>query len=109
MTTWQFMTVRAVTPFGFTWQWQKQDERTVVTSVPFDFYFDCVSDARDNGYAGPLPAGAKVPFPRLPEVTPGMKVMAALAPKAKAANLVMAVRALTATRQKRRASRHATN
>ena len=109
MTTWQFIAVRAVTPFGFTWQWQRQDGKTIVTSVAFDFYFDCVSDARDNGYAGLLPAGAKVPFPRLPDVTPGMKVIAALAPKAKPANLVMSVRALTAARQKRRTSGHATN
>ena len=108
MATWHFLAVRAATPFGFTWQWQKQNGKTVVTSVPFDFYFDCVSDARDNGYAGPLPAAPKVPFPRLPEVTPGMKVMAALAPKAKPTNLVMTVRALAAT-QKRRAARHATS
>ncbi|HUP94212.1 MAG TPA: hypothetical protein VM164_04845 [Burkholderiales bacterium] len=109
MTTWQFIAVRAVTPFGFTWQWQNQNDKTVVTSVPFDFYFDCILDARDNGYAGALPAGVKVPFPRLPDVTPGLKVMAALAPKAKPAKLAMTVRALTAAPQKRRASRHATN
>ena len=109
MTTWQFIAVRAVTPFGFTWQWQKQNGKTIVTSVPFNFYFDCVSDARDNGYTGPLPAAPKVPSLRLPDVTPGMKVMAGLAPKAKPATLVMTVRTLTAAKQKRRTSRHATN
>ena len=109
MTTWHFLAVRARTPFGFTWQWQKQNGKTIVASVPFDFYFDCVSDARDNGYMGPLPAAPKMPFPRLPDVTPGMKVMAALAPKAKPASLVMTVRAMTAAKQKRRTTRHATN
>jgi hypothetical protein len=33
-----------------------------VTSAPFDFYFDCVSDARENGYTGPMPAGPKLPL-----------------------------------------------
>ena len=109
MTTWHFLAVRAITPFGFTWQWQKQNTKAVVTSVPFDFYFDCVADARDKGYAGPLPTAPKVPFPRLPNVTPGMKVMAGLAPKTKPASLVMTVRAMTAAKQKRGTTRHATN
>ena len=65
-TSWRFFAVRARTPSGFKWQWQKKVSAAAVTSPPFDFYFDCVSNARDNGYAGPLPSGPKAPLERLP-------------------------------------------
>ena len=66
-TTWHFFAVRASTPSGFTWQWQKERRDSgLVTSELFDFYFDCVSDARENGYYGPLPSGPKVPLSRAP-------------------------------------------
>lgn len=64
--SWHFFAVRAATPSGFRWQWQKQGTPVIVTSVPFDYYFDCISNARDNGYAGPPPGGPKVPLQHLP-------------------------------------------
>jgi len=48
------------------WHWQKQGPKAPVTSAPFAFYFDCVSDARDKGYVGPLPRGPRTPVERLP-------------------------------------------
>ncbi|MGZ9013837.1 MAG: hypothetical protein ACXW2L_16435 [Burkholderiales bacterium] len=63
--SWHFFAVRAATPSGFRWQWQKQGT-TVIVSAPFDYYFDCISNARDKGYAGPPPAGPNVPLQHLP-------------------------------------------
>jgi hypothetical protein len=60
-TSWHFFAVRAVNSFGFGWQWRKQSSKAATTSLPFDFYFDCVSDARGHGYAGPLPPAPKIP------------------------------------------------
>ncbi len=65
-TSWQFFAIRATTRSGFTWHWYRMGTGAPVTSGPFDFYFDCVSDARKKGYAGRLPAGPKVPLARLP-------------------------------------------
>jgi hypothetical protein len=65
-TSWHFIAVRADTPSGFMWHWQKEGAKTPVTSAPFAFYFDCVSDARDKGYIGPLPAGPRAPIEHLP-------------------------------------------
>ena len=64
-TQWHFFATVASAPPGFTWQWQKKADHTV-TSRPFNFYFDCVTDARANGYIGPLPPGPKVPLRCLP-------------------------------------------
>jgi len=66
-TPWHFFAIAATSAPGFTWQWQKRANRTL-TSGHFDFYFDCVSDARANGYTGPLPSGPKVPLDRLPDL-----------------------------------------
>jgi len=65
-TSWHFIAVRADTPSGFTWHWQKQGPKVPVTSAPFAFYFDCVSDARDKGYSGSLPPGPRTPIEQLP-------------------------------------------
>ena len=65
-TSWHFIAVRADTPSGFTWHWQKQGNKAPVTSAPFAYYFDCVSDARRKGYIGPLPTGPRTPIERLP-------------------------------------------
>jgi hypothetical protein len=64
--SWHFFAVRAATPSGFRWHWQKQGAKVPVTSIAFEFYFDCISNARDKGYAGPLPAGPKAPLQHLP-------------------------------------------
>jgi hypothetical protein len=99
--SWHFFAVRAARPSGFTWQWQKQGARVLVTSAPFDFYFDCVSDARDKGYAGPLPAGPKVPLQRLPTgAIEAKRVSAALLPRSH--NVVMTVTAVSAGDVKKR-------
>jgi len=63
--SWQFLAVRATTRSGFTWHWHRMGTAVPVTSAPFDFYFDCVSAARKRGYAGPMPAGPKVPLDHL--------------------------------------------
>ena len=79
---WEFFAVRAARPSGFTWQWQKQGTRVPATSAPFDYYFDCISDARGKGYAGPLPAGPKLPLKFLPTgPIETQRVLASLPPK----------------------------
>jgi hypothetical protein len=75
--SWQFFAVLADTPSGFTWRWQKERASVRVASAAFHYYFDCVSDARANGYSGPLPRGPKVPVERLPEHTVGTQTAAA--------------------------------
>jgi hypothetical protein len=102
-TSWHFFAVRAHTASGFTWQWQKQGATVPVTSSPFDFYFDCVSNARENGYDGPLPAGPKAPLQRLPIApTKTGRVSAPLPPSA--SNVVMTVTEVSADDVKRRAT-----
>jgi len=63
---WDFYAVHAPTAFGFTWHWRREGADPTVTSAPFTFYFDCIADARANGYAGSLPRGPKVPLLHLP-------------------------------------------
>ena len=65
--SWLFLAVRVETPSGFVWYWRRQRAASTLTSRPFAFYFDCVADARSNGYAGELPTGPKAPLARLPE------------------------------------------
>ncbi len=65
--SWEFFAIVAATPCGFTWRWRKLGAKAPVTSAVFDFYFDCISNARRNGYTGALPPGPKVPLDRLPD------------------------------------------
>jgi hypothetical protein len=71
--TWQFFAVDANTQTGFTWQWRNEDACAQTTSLVFNFYFDCVSDARLNGYAGPLPQGPKVALEQMPKAGDGSR------------------------------------
>ena len=64
--SWDFYAVQATTSFGFMWQWRRQGGTSDVTSAPFAFYFDCIADARENGYEGRLPLGPKEPLLHLP-------------------------------------------
>ena len=66
-TSWRFFAVVADTPSRFTWRWRTEGKGAPVVSAVFQFYFDCVSDARANGYTGPLPPGPKIPVEHLPE------------------------------------------
>ena len=76
-TPWLFLAIAAKTPTGFTWQWQKVADPTL-TSRHFDFYFDCVADARANGYTGPLPPGPKVALRGLPDMPAPAKALSTL-------------------------------
>ena len=67
-TSWEFFAVKDASPSGFTWQWRKHGADGVTVSAAFSFYFDCLSDARANGYAGTPPGGPKAPVPRVPAV-----------------------------------------
>lgn len=69
-TSWYFHAVRARNAFGFCWYWQKRGTAGPVSkqSTPFDYYYDCVENARKHGFRGPLPAGPKVARARLPEL-----------------------------------------
>jgi hypothetical protein len=98
-TSWHFIAVRADTPTGFMWHWQKQGAAVPVTSGPFAFYFDCISDARDKGYIGPLPAGPKTPIERLP----GVRETHAL--PSEADSVVMTVTAVSAVDARTRRAR----
>lgn len=66
--SWQFFAVASNAPHGFTWRWQSEGpgSKTAVTGAAFEYYFDCIFDARQNGYTGPLPAGPRVPLKRWP-------------------------------------------
>ena len=94
-TSWNFFAVLGAIPSEFKWQWQKQGGGPVVTSPPFDFYFDCITDARVYGYAGPLPPGAKVARQQLP-FDPAETGRALAALSAKSNNIVMTVKAIPA-------------
>ena len=65
---WCFHAVCATNVFGFTWHWQcrRPDGSTSRSRVPFAYYYDCIEDARKQGYRGPLPAGPKVALSHLP-------------------------------------------
>src|SRR5215212_2812347 len=103
--TWHFFAVRAATTFGFVWQWQKQKGNVIVTSSPFDFYFDCISDARVNGYTGRLPAATKAPLERSPSLRPATKHISPAVSAAEPPNDTMRVISVSPTsRQKRRDS-----
>ena len=65
---WHFYAVQSPEPSGFTWQWRRQLRDATVTSRLFAFYFDCVSDARKNGYEGTLPRVRGEALPSLPGV-----------------------------------------
>ena len=102
--SWHFFAVLAPLPCGFGWQWQKQGTGAPVTSLLFDFYFECISDARANGYDGPLPPGPKVALPQMPfDPAQTGRLSAALSPKSK--NVVMAVTAVSASNAKARRTR----
>ena len=104
-TPWHFFAIVAKTSNGFTWQWQKNENPTL-TSRHFDFYFDCVADARANGYDGPLPAGPRAPLHRPPDTIANTKVlpMTALSSHTRRAPVVMAARPGSNTGSKRKAA-----
>ena len=106
--SWNFFAVLGSIPSEFKWQWQKQAAvraaAAAVTSPPFDFYFDCVSDARANGYAGPLPPGPRAACEQLPFNPAGGR--RALAPQsAKSNNVMMTVSAMPVLDVKARRTR----
>lgn len=77
MTTWKFIAVRAKTPYLFRWHWRhsaRGEGQPSQSSKKFDLYFDCVQDAREHGYTGPMPrpteSGAVAESPDSP---PGRK------------------------------------
>jgi hypothetical protein len=94
--SWQFFAVHATTSSGFTWQWHKQGTAGAALSAPFDFYFDCVSDARRRGYAGPLPAGPKVPVLHLPVDAIDTRVASTVPPSKGHDGVMMSVKAISA-------------
>jgi hypothetical protein len=46
---------------GFLWKWRSA-EGDRVSNASFNFYFDCVTDARRHGYEPDMPANSNV-FP----------------------------------------------
>lgn len=56
MEEWKFVAVTAKGAAGFAWQWQKVEEgRAVKESTKcFDYYYECVQDARTHGYDGTI-------------------------------------------------------
>ena len=105
-TVWHFFAVRAPTPAGFRWYWQSEGAPMAVTSGPFDFYYDCLCDARRMGYTGPLPTASRLPLPRLP----GGHAETALTPPGASSrrsrdDLVMQVKAVSSVEVERRRHR----
>ena len=97
--SWQFFAILAATPRGFTWHWQRQGTKTV-TSAAFDFYFDCISDARRHGYRGELPPGPHAALERLP--TSRAMTEHVLAPEKSATPLMITVSGMSSQAGKRR-------
>lgn len=83
-TSWQFLAIQAQTPSGFVWYWRRQRAEETLTSKAFAFYFECIADARGQGYAGVLPAGPKTPLQHLPKepAQPGLSIRAVSAKEA---------------------------
>lgn len=104
--SWQFFAVTAATASGFMWQWEKRSAEEILKGAAFAFYFDCISDARDNGYAGPLPAGPKVPLTHLQigRVEPA-GASSLLPARRNAGEGVLSVTAVSAVDSKRRRTR----
>lgn len=99
--SWSFFAVSGTLPSEFRWQWQKQGAAPAVTSPLFDFYFDCISDARANGYAGPLPPGPRAARAQLP-FAPAQAGRAPAPQSAKSNNVMMTVSAMPAVDVKAR-------
>ena len=68
---WSFYAVSARTATGLAWYWQsRRRDGSASRSIAFDYYYDCITDARKHGYRGALPRGPSAPLKRLPELTP---------------------------------------
>ena len=66
-TSWYFYAVRADNACGFTWHWRRHRQSSpVLHSGPFDYYYDCIADARKRGYRGAFPAGPRRALKRVP-------------------------------------------
>ena len=66
-TSWYFYALRADNACGFTWHWRRQRQSSpLLHSGPFDYYYDCIADARKRGYRGAFPAGPRRPVKSLP-------------------------------------------
>ncbi len=67
--SWHFHAVRSNNAFGFRWIWRyvRTDGSSVQSLIPRDYYYDCIQDAREQGYRGPFPAGPKAALDALPE------------------------------------------
>jgi hypothetical protein len=102
-TSWQFLAVQAPTASGFVWYWRRQRAAQTLTSKPFPFYFECIADARRQGYAGTLPAGPKTPLHGLPnEPIAGQAALAKPRATDEAAHAVLSIRPLAAPKATRR-------
>jgi hypothetical protein len=57
MKIWKFFAVPASGTSRFGWRWREENQGRPAreSEKAFDLYFDCVQDARDNGYSGPNP------------------------------------------------------
>lgn len=58
MFSWKIVPVKSGTLTGLKWHWEKTsaDGATVVESAAqFDYYYDCVTDAKAHGYVPPPP------------------------------------------------------
>lgn len=61
MTMWEFVAIPCAHAPGFHWRWcaRKRDGARAESERTFELYFDCVQDARRNGYAGAMPWPAR--------------------------------------------------
>lgn len=57
MRIWRFLAVPADSPSGLVWRWleERADSSARHSNKDFQPYFECLSDAREHGYAGPNP------------------------------------------------------
>lgn len=56
MHTWTITPVKSGNATGYKWQWKRTNESGAVvekSKQEFDYYFDCVTDAKAHGYEHP--------------------------------------------------------
>lgn len=57
MHTWTIIPVKSGNETGYKWKWKRADRAGAVverSQQAFDYYFDCVTDAKKHGYEPPI-------------------------------------------------------
>jgi len=58
MYAWQIVPVESKNEVGYAWQWKREDGKGKTSRVSdgvYDYYYDCVMDAKKHGYDPDVP------------------------------------------------------